>query len=441
MCHILNYEEAIKYVENCNKFGIKLGLQNMQKLLQGIDNPQKYLKFIHVAGTNGKGSTCSMIAEVLITQGYNVGLYSSPYLQAINEAIRINGINISDKCFANILTRVKDAALKIQLEEPLFEFTEYEIMTTAAFLFFKLEQVDFVVLEVGMGGRLDATNIIEAPILSVLTPITMDHVQYLGDTIEKIAKEKCGIIKKNSMIVTAKQDKAVYNIISKVSAEQNSRFIKATEACIESISHSIDGQVISFKYKEIEITFKLKLLGEYQLINCQTALVALMALKHLGIRIDKENIVRAMENVKWPGRFEVVHKEPVVILDGAHNVDAMKVLAASLKKYFSGHRIFLVLGILKDKDYKEMVSIIAPKVNEVILTEPQNNRKLEVQDLKEVVIKYNSNIVACSDCFEAVKIAMSKANAGDIICVAGSLYLTGIIRGLFYDSFGRNERI
>ena len=347
----MDYKESLKYIEETHKFGIRLGLDNMSKLLELLGNPQDKLNIIHVAGTNGKGSTCSFITSILKEAGYKVGLYTSPYLETFTERIRINGENIPEKDVARIVTLIKEK-IEQMVSEGYSYPTEFEIVTTMAFYYYYEQGVDFVALEVGLGGRYDATNIIKKSDLSVITSISLDHVGILGDTVAKIAYEKAGIIKENGVVVVYDQSDEAKNVIKDICKEKNAKYIEVKFDDINIKKSNINSQVfdctiIGQRYKDLEI----KLIGDHQVNNSVLALSAieiLNQLKHLNI--NKDDIRRGLINTRWPGRIEKILNRPTFIIDGAHNEDGARSLAKAIEKNFKGKKATLLIGTLEDKD-------------------------------------------------------------------------------------------
>ena len=353
----MDYQESLKYIEETHKFGIRLGLDNMSKLLELLGNPQDKLNIIHVAGTNGKGSTCSFITSILKEAGYKVGLYTSPYLETFTERIRINGENIPEKDVARIVTLIKEK-IEQMVSEGYSYPTEFEIVTTMAFYYYYEQGVDFVALEVGLGGRYDATNIIKKSDLSVITSISLDHVGILGDTVAKIAYEKAGIIKENGVVVVYDQSDEAKNVIKDICKEKNAKYIEVKFDDINIKKSNINSQVfdctiIGQRYKDLEI----KLIGDHQVNNSVLALSAieiLNQLKHLNI--NKDDIRRGLINTRWAGRIEKILDKPTFIIDGAHNEDGARSLAKAIEKNFdilyenarkNGMEFFLFDQILK----------------------------------------------------------------------------------------------
>lgn len=419
----MKYLEALDYIEKIEFFGSKPGLRRIKVLMELLGNPQRELKVIHVAGTNGKGSTTAMLTYILKEAGYKVGTYTSPHLEAYNERYMINGVNISDEDFAKYVYEIKEAAEKMQ-EKP----TVFEVLTAVAFKYFYDENVDFVVLEVGLGGRYDATNLIEKTVLSVITSISFDHVEYLGDTLEKIAYEKAGIIKEGCPTVLYRQSDEVKNVIKKVCEEKNSTLFYAENETVEVLSQSITETEFSIKNEYADFkNVKITLIGDYQIKNAALVLTSVGALRKNGVYLSDEAVKKGIEKAKWHGRMEIVGQNPVVLLDGAHNRDGIEMLAGSLKRYFSDKKITLVVGILGDKEYMKMVETIAPLAANIVFTEPLSARKWHLDELECLDNFENTKIYKQSDIKKAVETAYEITDKDDVICCAGSFYLIGEI--------------
>ncbi len=426
----MEYSKALNYLTNSCKFGSKRGLDNFKKLLKLMDNPHENLKVIHVAGTNGKGSCCVMLASILKEQGYNVGLFISPHLIRYNERISINGQYISDEDFADIIGVVKDKA------EMLFNntndfFSFFEIITAAAFLYFKKKSVDFVILETGMGGRLDSTNAVDNPIVSVITSISFDHTEYLGNTIEEIAFEKGGIIKKNLPTVLYCQDKKVYNKIKDICDAKNSSLFYVDEYNEKIISMNVEETVFSVKNKYADYNcIKLKMSGKYQVKNACNVLSVVYVLKKRGILIDDYAVLKGLEKASFAGRMEIIKRNPLFILDGAHNYDGINQMADFLGfiRNLGYNNIIALFGVLKDKDYLKMFEMLMEVCDKVILTKPVNLRAVSPIEIMKG-LSYNKNNVFIEDNYKnAVKCALDMAELkGCVICV-GSLYLVGDVK-------------
>ena len=427
----MNYEESLKYIENTHKFGIKLGLDSTGKLLELLGNPQDNLNVIHVAGTNGKGSVCSFISNILKEEGYKVGLYTSPYLETFTERIRVNGENIPEEDVARIITLIKDK-IDIMISEGYSSPTEFEIVTAMAFYYYNEKNMDYVVLEVGLGGRYDSTNVIKNPLVSVLVSISLDHIGVLGDTIGKIAYEKAGIIKENGTAIVYKQVKEAENIIKEVCEKQNAKYIEVNFDDVlvkksDIYSQVYDCTIMDEKFDNIEI----KLIGEHQVNN---SIVALNVVKFLrdnkNINISNESIKNGLLTTKWPGRIEKIMENPMFIIDGAHNEDGAKSLSKALEKNFPNKKLTMLIGMLADKDIDSVLEILMPKFNKVITTTPDSDRAISAEELKNKISKYVDDVVSIKDIDKAVRYTLDNSNEDDVIISAGSLYLIGEVRTL-----------
>ena len=427
----MNYEEAIEYIHSTYKFGSKLGLENIGRLTELLGNPQDSYIVIHVAGTNGKGSTCNLIKEVLVDAGYKTGLFISPYLEEFTERIQVNNKPIDKDSLSRITTLVKDK-IDIMLSEGYNHPTEFEVVTAIGFEYFKEQNIDFLVLEVGLGGRFDSTNIVKSPLLSVITSISYDHTEYLGDTLEKIAYEKAGIIKENSNVVIFPQGENIKNVIRKKAIENNTKVYEVSSKNIEKIKSDITGQW--FKYLKKDVfnidELKINLLGEHQLLNALTALQSLEVIKKEGYNISSENVKNGFSKCKFPGRFEVINKNPLIVLDGGHNTDGIKQLSRTLEEYFKDKKIIFFYGMLKDKDPKAFFDYILPLAKEVYTLTPASPRAVKAEDLaKSIESNYNIKATALQS-YDLVLTVLKSADKSDIIAFAGSLYLVGGIRTL-----------
>ncbi|MGE4284132.1 MAG: folylpolyglutamate synthase/dihydrofolate synthase family protein [Clostridia bacterium] len=425
----MNYEEALEYIHGTLKFGSKLGLENIRILLELMGNPQKKLKFIHIAGTNGKGSTTAMVTQILIEAGYKVGMYTSPYIEEFTERIQVSGRQIDKQHLADITEQVK-AYIQIMVEQGHNHPTEFEIVTAIAFQYYYDLQCDYVVLEVGLGGRFDATNIIEEALVSVITSISMDHMEWLGDTLEKIAYEKGGIIKKNGLAVLyPEQESDVKAIIAGTCLEKNAELIQVDSSFKEIVSETLEG--IKFHYKELR-NLRLNLLGSHQVLNAITAITVVDILnRRYHLEIMEEHIRKGLEKVRWPGRLEVLSVKPLFIVDGAHNVSGITALAEALEKYGSQRNITLIIGMLRDKEYERCLDIIAPKANRIITTTPINPRAVSAEELGRIANRYCNEVFEENDIREAIKRGICNRDSNDLICCCGSLYLIAHIRKIF----------
>lgn len=425
----MNYNEALEYIHGTKKFGSKLGLQNITELLRLLNNPEKGLKIIHIAGTNGKGSTSSFLSHILMEGNYKVGLFTSPYLEKFTERIRINFENIPEDILAEITVRIKEKVEEMT-QNGFNHPTEFEIVTAIAFEYYKLSNVDYVVLEVGLGGRYDSTNIIDNPLASVITPVSMDHVNILGDTLSKIAWEKAGIIKYNSLVISQVQQQEAEEVIVNVAKEKNSELIFVPTENIIYKEGNDYGSSFDFTYKDnIFNDLETQIVGKHQVYNASTALTTILTLRERGlVELEDEDIRNGIKNAIWPGRLEVLTRKPTFLIDGAHNLDGIKSLKKSLLDLFNYDRLILGIGILGDKDVDNMVAELASLGDVVIITEPNIFRAMKPHELAEKVKLHNSNYIVEEDIQKAVDRSFEIANDNDLILFAGSLYLIGDVR-------------
>lgn len=427
----MDYKEAREYIQSKAKFGSNLGLERTEKLLELLENPHKRLRCIHIAGTNGKGSTTAMISAVLKEAGYKVGMYTSPYIEEFEERIQINNYNIPKDDLSHIITKVANVVEKVE-NMGYGNPTEFEIITVAMFYYFCLKKVDFAVIEVGLGGRLDSTNVLE-PILSIITSISYDHMNILGETLEKIAYEKAGIIKKAPVIIYP-QKKESEKIIEKVCKEKKSELIKVEDNLInvkrEIIQKNIGQQSFKLKTKEDTYNICLSLLGEHQIKNCIVVILAIEKLIKLGIKIEKIYIISALKKVKWPARLEIVNKNPLTVIDGAHNMEGIEGLKNNVNKYFKYNKLILILGILKDKQVEDMIKTLVPLADRVLTVTPHNDRGESSKELMHIALKYNNNCEYLEDYKECYNKGKSYYEEGDMILICGSLYMVGDMRKL-----------
>lgn len=430
----MNYSEAMQYIEETARFSIKLGLSRTEKILELLGNPHKKLKCVHIAGTNGKGSTTSMIASILKEAGYKVGMYTSPFIEEFEERIQINGVNIDKDELAEAITKVSkviEQVIELGYDNP----TQFEIITCAGLLYFYEKKVDFAVIEVGLGGRLDSTNVI-TPILSVITSISYDHIDILGDTLSKIALEKAGIIKENVPVVLYPQEREVEEIIEKVCLDKNCKLINVKKDYVEFLGCTEiekDGayrilQNITVQGQSDVYNISLSLLGKHQLLNCTVAIYVVEALKQQGITIEKMHIIKALSKVKWMGRFEIMKTNPTVVIDGAHNIDGILKLKENVESYIKYDGLILILGILADKQVKNIVKTLAPMAKKVICVTPHSYRAELADKLKLEIEKYNIQCEAVEDYSEAYKLGLKYCSKNDLLLISGSLYMIGDMR-------------
>jgi len=425
----MTYKEAMEYIYSIGKFGSNYGLKRTFRLLELLGSPQEKIKLIHIAGTNGKGSTTAMVTKILRDFGYKVGMYTSPYLEEFEERIQINGENINKNTLVTLLEEVKIAINKV-IKEGYEHPTEFEIITALMFLHFYNENVDYGVIEVGLGGRLDSTNVL-IPKVSVITSISLDHINILGDNLKDIAKEKAGIIKEGIPVILYPQEKEVEEVILKVAQEKNSRvyLVKNEVGRLLDINYEDLYQNVEIKSYKNTYTIKLPLLGEHQILNLGVALNTIEVLcEEEKILLNKKLIEKSLEDVRWIGRLEVLKKNPTIIIDGAHNIDGIKSLRKNIKKYFKYNKIYLLLGILADKQVEEMIKEITPMAEKVYALTPHSERAELSEDLKNEILKYNANTIALESYEEAFNSALREAKEDDLILISGSLYMIGDMR-------------
>lgn len=419
----MNINETLAYIHNVKWQGSKPGLGRTEELLRALGNPEKQLKFVHVAGTNGKGSTCACIAAVLANAGYVTGLYTSPFVQCFNERMQVNGKNITDDELSQMVEEIRPHA-DVMTDSP----TEFELITALAMKYFLSKKCDIVVLEVGMGGRLDSTNVIETPELAVITSIGYDHVNELGPTLSDIAKEKAGIIKKGGDVLIYSGKPEVEQVFEDISAQQGAKLHKTDFSRIQKQEITLDGIHLDFKpYGEI----LLPLLGIYQPYNAALAVTALELLRGKGFKISAGNIKQGIKTVKWPGRFEVLGRNPVFILDGSHNPQGMEATAESLQKHFGEEKILFIMGVSADKDVDGMIKHIAPLAKMFITVQPDNPRAMESGKLADKIKHFGVPVKDCGSVNNGVSEVFKNASKNDIICAIGSLYFSAEIRAAY----------
>lgn len=417
----MNYKQAREYIEETNQFGSVLGLENMYNLLEGLDNPQNKLKFIHIAGTNGKGSTLAYISNILKCNGQIVGRYISPTIFHYRERIQVDGQYIEKDRFAELMTRIKnviDNLVKEGKQHP----TSFEIETALAFLYFLEKKCHIVVLETGLGGTLDATNVIKTTICSVITTISMDHMQYLGDSLKSIATHKAGIIKPGCFVVSAFQLEDANSVIINTAKEKNCELHFVDPQELHNVEYGYETQ--SFLYKGNKYTISLA--GSYQIKNAALAIEVIKGLNQHGWNISEEALYQGLKTTKWMGRFTLIHTKPVFIVDGAHNEDAARQLRESIELYFKGKRIIFIMGVFADKDYKSIIQLTVPLASTVITIEtPDNPRAMSAISLANEVSIYNSSVKPAASLQEAVDYSLSIASEDDVIIAFGSLSYLG----------------
>ena len=411
----MNYTEALEYIHGISWTFCKPGLERISALCEALGHPERDLKFVHVAGTNGKGSFCSMLESVLRAAGYKTGLYTSPYIKEFGERMRVMGENIPNDTLAEITEYVKPIA-EAMVDKP----TEFELITAIAFEFFRRSSCEVVVLEAGMGGRLDSTNVIREPLLSVITGVALDHTAFLGDTVEAIAKEKAGIIKDSAPVLVGGEDTSARDVISAVAKERGSEVFAVDYSMIKNLESKIEGSNFDFgEHKGV----KLSLAGLYQPKNAANVLTAVDILRTRGLDIPEDAVLRGLASAKWPARFEVISREPLVIFDGAHNPEGIAAAVESISRYFGDKKVYLLSGVLKDKDYAFIASKVSEVASRAFTLTPDNPRALSAEDYAEELRKNGVSATPYASIREAFTAAKSAAREDSVplVCL-GSLY-------------------
>lgn len=426
----------IDRIHEFNRFGMVLGLDRMEELLRRLGNPQDDLKVIHVAGTNGKGSVSKYLEEGLSACGYKMGLYTSPYIETFNERIRYDGADISDEDLEYYGQKVVSAA-EAMVADGLDSPTEFEVVTAIAFLYFAGRQADITILEVGLGGIGDSTNVVKSPLASVITSISYDHMAQLGSSLAEIAVNKAGIIKTGCPVIANVPQRDAAKIIARKAYAMGSRLydisgIRAAVSDETPFSQKVSMELYEKSYSDVEIS----MVGRHQAENLKTALATLEILRKSGaVKLDREALYEGLKRARQPGRFEVISEDPLVIIDGAHNEAGAQALQETMAQYFAGKKILLVAGILADKEIDSIVKFLTKITDHIIVTEPDNPRKLAAEKLAEHVAEFGAAAEVVSDVEAAVHRAKELADGYDVILFAGSLYLIGDVRRLW-----RNER-
>jgi dihydrofolate synthase/folylpolyglutamate synthase len=425
----MNYQEALEYLlkfadyERLPRSGIVWDLRRIERLLERLGNPQNAAKSVHIAGTKGKGSTSAMVASILKRAGYRVGLYTSPHLLSFTERIQVDGKPILEEDWARLTERLQPEVEAENRLGDLGELTTFEILTAMAFLHFRQVRADYQVLEVGLGGRLDATNVVK-PQVCVITSISYDHTDVLGDTLAKIAGEKAGIIKSGAAVVSAPQFKEAMEVIERVCGEKGVKLVKVGEDVTwEKGSFDAEGQ--SFRVKGLKSDYDLwiPLLGGHQMENAASAVAAAEILTDMGARIPAEDIAYGLAKVSWPGRLQVLGREPWVIVDGAHNAYSMQRLGEALRQYFKYDKLTLILGFGGDKDVPGMVAEAVKMTGDIILVSSRHPRSVKAEVLAEEFSKHGVTPRVAESVTDAIKLALEGANPGDLICAAGSIFV------------------
>lgn len=422
----MKFSEAMDFIEECNKAGIVPGLDSIRELCKRLENPQDKLKFIHIAGTNGKGSTLAYITSILKAAGYKTGRYISPTIRSYLERFQVNERSISKELFVNLTERVADVC-KAMVEDGLPHPTAFEVETAIAFLFFLEKKCDIVVLECGMGGESDATNIISSSVLSVFAHIDMDHMQFLGETLEEIAKQKAGIVKPNTFAVSTIQDEKVEGILQKRCEDLNTAFNILRIEEISKIKYSLKEQSFCL----CGVQYKQKLIGAHQVENAALAIKAIEIFKKTSAYnenkpITEEKIREGLLKTVWVGRLQILNKNPLFIIDGAHNVDGAKRLRQNVDIYFKNKRKIYIVGIFRDKAVEEILSLMLEK-EDIVLTiaPPENKRALSSVELAQAAREFSLNVTSLDSVEEAVEMAWLFSDKDSVVLAFGSLSYLG----------------
>lgn len=428
----MNREQANAFIQSTHRFGSKLGLENIKALLNAMGNPQKDLKFIHIAGTNGKGSVASYLHHIFMEAGFKSGIYTTPYMELPEERIRIGHQLIPESDLVagiELIQKQTEALLKKGFAHP----TEFEVVTALALWYFAKQKVDVVVLEVGLGGRFDATNVIEKPLLSLITSISMDHMEVLGDSLSKIAYEKAGIIKEGVPVLSYFQQEAVKEVLLQVAKEKNADIRFLEERHLQKAEDGLWGTKFSWR----KAHFQTGLIGKHQQNNALLAIEAIYTLNRTGhFDIPTKKIKKGIRKTTWPGRLEVLHESPYVILDGAHNEEGTVALIYALEDYFPKQKKIFVVGMLADKDIQTLEDLYGAHADEIYVCEPDSERALKREVLYEDLKKKAKKVHLCNTNEEAIDKAISRADKDAVVVMAGSLYLIGNMRPYLREKFG-----
>ena len=417
----MTYQEAIDFLEISNWMGSRLGLARIKELLHLAGDPQHKMQFIHIAGTNGKGSTAAMLAAVLQEAGYKTGLYTSPHLRRYNERIRIDGKDVSDEEMCRA-AEILEGCVEQMDDRP----TVFERITALALVCFARAGCEAVVLEVGMGGRLDATNVVDEPACSVLCHIDLDHTEILGDTLEKIAEEKAGIIKRGCPAVAQKQSEEALSVFRRTCEELGSPLTVTEPQLLKVKAQSLDGQ--TFDYRSRQDLF-IPLIANYQLVNVLGVLDTVDVLQQKGWHISEEALREGLRKTRWAGRFEILGKDPLMIIDGAHNPDGAKQLAECLATYLPDRKITFLMGVMADKDYRQMIRTMAPFAKRFVAVTPDSSRSLPCEELARVIEEETGlPAAAAGDVKSGFSLARQGLAEGDVLCIFGSLYQVGDVQ-------------
>lgn len=419
----MTYEEALSYIHSICWKGSKLGLDRTRELLGKLNDPQKELKFIHIAGTNGKGSTAAMLSSILEEAGYRVGLYTSPFINRFNERMQVNHQPIPDEELAALTEYVRPHA-DAMADSP----TEFELITALAMVWFARQKCDIVVLEVGMGGELDSTNIIDVPEAAVIAAMGMDHVKELGPTMADIARAKAGIIKEGGRVVSYGGNLEADEVIAAVCRARNASLCQPDFSAIVPGDFSLEGQTFSYKGWR---GLRIPLVGAYQMNNAAVVLETVEVLRQRGWSVSDEAVRQGLADTRWPARFEVLRRDPVFIVDGGHNPHGIRATAESLRRLFPGRKITFVTGVMADKDVEHILGLIVPLADQFFTVRPDNPRAMDAGELAARIEAMGAKATACASVRDGVDRAIQAEGPHGVACALGSLYMSGEVRSCF----------
>ena len=419
----MTYEEALSYIHIICWKGSKLGLDRTRELLGKLDDPQKELKFIHIAGTNGKGSTAAMLSSILEEAGYRVGLYTSPFINRFNERMQVNHQPIPDEELAALTEYVRPHA-DAMADSP----TEFELITALAMVWFARQKCDIVVLEVGMGGELDSTNIIDVPEAAVIAAMGLDHVKELGPTMADIARAKAGIIKEGGRVVSYGGNPEADEVIAAVCRARNASLCQPDFSAIVPGDFSLEGQTFSYKGWR---GLRIPLVGAYQMNNAAVVLETVEVLRQRGWSVSDEAVRKGLADTRWPARFEVLRRDPVFIVDGGHNPHGIRATAESLSRLFPGRKITFVTGVMADKDVEHILGLIVPLAEQFFTVRPDNPRAMDAGELAARIEAMGAKATACASVRDGVDRAIQAEGPHGVACALGSLYMSGEVRSCF----------
>ena len=419
----MNYLEAIEFIHSIPWANKKLGLDRIRKLLAAMGDPQKHLKFVHVAGTNGKGSICEMTTRVLEEAGYTVGVFVSPYIHRFNERMQVNHQPIADSELAEIVTKVKDIALSFEDVPSVFE-----MITATAFQYYYLHNCDYVVLEVGMGGKLDATNVIDTPLVAVIATIGLDHTTHLGNTIPEIAYQKAGIIKEDGDVVIYDQGLEAVSVFRQEAAKKNAKLTIADFSKIEKLDE--DELYQYFRYRDSKV-FALPFMGAHQLKNASTVLEIVKILNEKGLNISSEIVDRAFRKARWPGRLETMQNDPLFIVDGGHNPEGARAAIDAIKDRYGTKKAVVMMGVTKGKDITNVTTIVNEVASSFVAIQAETTRAMAVEDLVESLAVFGKPVAEAATITEGIEIALSLVKPDEMVLAIGSLYTVGEVRRYF----------